>query len=125
MKINQDLKDLKDKIIEKSEILSNELIVKERSKIWQKLKEIKEEIRNSLPKNKIKITLKGGKEVDGISNVTTPYIIAQKHLKKSLLKEILVAKVTYLNKVSNIKITSLEDSEQEENCPNKEKENFE
>ena len=75
-------------------------------------------------KNKIKITLKE-KEIDGISNVTTPYIIAQKHLKKSVLKEILVAKVKYLNVVSNIKIASLEDSEQEENCSSKEKEQFE
>ena len=52
MKKTQDLKDSKDKIIEKSELIPNDHIIEARSKLWEKLKEIKEEISKSLPRTK-------------------------------------------------------------------------
>lgn len=117
--------ELNDKIAEEFNLKSNEFFIESRAKLWDKLMIEKEENSKREKKEQIKIILKEGKIIDGISNVTTPYSIAQSNLKKSILKEIIVAKVIYLKKVSNIEITSLEEPEQEENCSNKEKENFE
>ena len=103
----------------------NASFIKERAEIWDKLYSAQEEKHKSLPQEKIKITLQDGKEVEGISNVTTPYQVAEKHTKKSELKEFLVAKVTYSKKISETQIVNVEDEQQEEKCSEKPKENFE
>lgn len=103
----------------------NEFLIESRAKLWDKLKIEKEENSKKEENKQIKIILKDGKIIEGISNVTTPYAIAESNLKKSILKEIIVSKVIYLKKISNIEITSLEEPEQEENCSNKEKKNIE
>ena len=99
---------------------SNAPFIKERAELWDKLYAAQEEKNKSLPQQPIKITLPDGKEVEGTSNVTTPYNIAEKHTKKSELKEIVIAKVSYSKKVSETKIKSVEDEEQEEKCSEKE-----
>ena len=104
---------------------ANSPFIKERASLWDDLYKAQEEKNKSLPQQPIKITLPDGKEVDGTSNVTTPYNVAEKHTKKSALKEFLVAKVTYSKKVSETKIKSVEDEEQEEKCSEKPKESFE
>ena len=103
----------------------NPLFIKERAELWDKLLATQEEKKKSLPQEPIKVTLPDGKEVEGTSNVTTPYNIAEKHTKKSALKEFLVAKVTYSKKVSETKVKNVEDEEQEVQCSEKEKESFE
>ena len=102
----------------------NSPFIKERAELWDKLFAAQEEKNKSLPQEPIKITLPDGKEVDGTSNVTTPYNVAEKHTKKSVLKEFLVAKVTYTKKISETQIKSVEDEEQEEKCSDKSKESF-
>ena len=82
---------------------ANAAFIKERAELWDKLYAAQEEKNKSLPQKPIKITLPDGKEVEGTSNVTTPYNIAEKHTKKSALKEFLVAKITYSKKVSEKK----------------------
>ena len=103
----------------------NALFIKERAELWDKLFAAQEEKNKSLPQEPIKVTLPDGKEVEGTSNVTTPFDIAEKHTKKSALKEFLVAKVTYSKKVSETKVKNVEDEEQEEKCSEKEKDSFE
>ena len=103
----------------------NALFIKERAELWDKLFAAQEEKNKSLPQEPIKVTLPDGKEVEGTSNVTTPFNIAEKHTKKSALKEFLVAKVTYSKKVSETKVKSVDDEEQEEKCSEKPKETFE
>ena len=104
---------------------ANAPFIKERAEYWDKLYTAQEEKNKSLPQETIKITLPDGKEVEGTSNVTTPYQIGEKHTKKSLLKEFVVAKVIYSSKVSDTKISNIEDEEQEEKCSDKPKETFE
>lgn len=102
----------------------NAPFIKERAELWDKLFTAQEEKNKSLPQQPIKITLPDGKEVDGTSNVTSPYNAAEKHTKKSDLKEFLVAKVTYSKIISETKIKNVEDEEQEEKCSEKPKESF-
>ena len=71
----------------------NAPFIKERAELWDKLYSAQEEKNKSLPQEKIKITLQDGREIEGTSNITTPYQVAEKHTKKSDLKEFLVAKV--------------------------------
>ena len=104
---------------------ANAPFIKERSELWDKLYSAQEEKNKALPQQPIKITLSDGKEVEGTSNVTTPYNIGEKHTKKSLLKEYLVAKVYYSKKVTETSIKNVEDSEQDEKCCEKSKETFE
>ena len=103
----------------------NAPFIKERAEIWDKFYSAQEEKNKSLPQEKIKIILQDGREVEGISNVTTPYQVAEKHTKKSELKEFLVAKVIYSKKISETQVVNVEDEQQEENCSEKPKENFE
>ena len=103
----------------------NAPFIKERSELWDKLYSAQEEKNKSLPQEKIKIILQDGKEIEGISNITTPYQVAEKHTKKSELKEFLVAKVIYSKKITETQIVNVEDEQQEEKCSEKPKENFE
>ena len=103
----------------------NAPFIKERAEIWDKFYSAQEEKNKSLPQEKIKIILQDGREVEGTSNVTTPYQVAEKHTKKSELKEFLVAKVVYSKKYSETQVVNVEDEQQEENCSEKPKENFE
>ena len=103
----------------------NAPFIKERAELWDKLFQAQEEKNKSLPQEKIKITLQDGREIEGTSNVTTPYQVAEKHTKKSELKEFLVAKVLYSKKISETQIANVEDEQQEENCSEKPKEEFE
>ena len=103
----------------------NAPFIKERAELWDKFYAAQEEKNKNLPQEKIKIILQDGREVEGISNVTTPYQVAEKHTKKSELKEFLVAKVVYSKKITETQIVNVEDEQQEENCSEKPKENFE
>ena len=103
----------------------NASFIKERSELWDKLYSAQEEKNKSLPQEKIKIILQDGKEIEGISNITTPYQVAEKHTKKSELKEFLVAKVIYSKKITETQIVNVEDEQQEVKCSEKPKENFE
>ena len=103
----------------------NAPFIKERAELWDKLYAAQEEKNKSLPQEKIKIILSDGREIEGVSNVTTPYQVAEKHTKKSELKEYLVAKVTYSKKISETQVANVEDEQQEENCSEKPKEEFE
>ena len=103
----------------------NAPFIKERAELWDKLYSAQEEKNKTLPQEKIKITLQDGREVEGTSNVTTPYQIAEKHTKKSELKEFLVAKLIYSKKITETQIANVEDEAQEENCSEKPKENYE
>jgi hypothetical protein len=82
---------------------SNSPFIKERAELWDKLFAAQEEKNKSLPQELIKIILPDGKEIEGTSNVTTPYNIAEKHSKKSSLKEYLVAKIIYSKKIMKLK----------------------
>jgi threonyl-tRNA synthetase len=86
----------------------NAPFIEERAKQWDALYKIQEEKQKNLPHEKIKIILKDGKEVEGISNQTTPYEIGKAHMKNSLLKECVVAKVVYSKKYSDVVITNTE-----------------
>jgi threonyl-tRNA synthetase len=76
---------------------ANPEFLQERAKIWDSLYEKQTEKIKSLPRDKIIITLKDGKQVEGISFETTPIEIAKKNLKKSLVGELVVAKVIVIN----------------------------
>ena len=92
----------------------NASFIKERAELWDKLYAAQEEKNKALPKNPIKITLVDGTTIEGISNTTTPLDIAQKHFKKSEVKEFLIAKV-FLSKNSNVtKIVNIEEEETEQ-----------
>lgn len=69
-----------------------------RVKIWDDFYQKQEEYLKSLPREKIVITLKDGKQIDGTSFQTTPLEIAKKCIKKSLVEEFLVAKVYFYAK---------------------------
>jgi threonyl-tRNA synthetase len=75
----------------------NPEFLQERAKIWDTLYERQSEKLKSLPREKIIITLKDGKQIEGISFETTPIEIAKKNLKKSLVGDLLVAKVKFVN----------------------------
>ena len=92
---------------------SNAAFIKERAELWDKLYTLQEEKNKSLPQEKISITLSDGKVVEGTSNVTTPYMIGEKHTKKSLLKEFVVAKLVYSKKITDTEIKNTEEEEQE------------
>ena len=101
------------------------LFIKQRAELWDKLFKEKEKKLKSLPRQEIKITLLDGKEIKGISNVTTPYNIAEKYLKNPKLKDLLVSKIFYSKKISEITTKSLDEIEQEENCSKTENISFE
>ena len=103
----------------------NAPFIKERAELWDKLYSAQEEKNKSLPQEKIKITLQDGREIEGTSNITTPYQVAEKHTKKSDLKEFLVAKVLYSKKISETQIANVDEEQQEENCSEKPKEEYE
>ena len=50
----------------------NAPFIKERAELWDKLYAAQEEKNKSLPQEKIKIILSDGREIEGVSNVTTP-----------------------------------------------------
>ena len=104
---------------------SNAPFIKDRAELWDKLYAAQTDKNKTLPQEPIKITLPDGNIVDGTSNVTTPYNVAEKHTKKSVLKEFLVAKVAYSKKISETQVKNIEDEEQEEKCSEKPKESFE
>lgn len=66
-----------------------------RLKLWEAFFAKQEEYLKSLPREKIIITLKNGKQVEGTSFETTPLQIAKANLKKSLVPDFLVAKVNF------------------------------
>lgn len=67
----------------------------ERLKIWDELYAKQQEFQKSLPREKITITLRDGKQVEGISFDTSPLDIAKKYLKKSLVGDLVIAKVKF------------------------------
>jgi threonyl-tRNA synthetase len=69
--------------------------LEEREKIWAEFYQKQQEHQKSLPRDKIIITLKDGKKVEGTSFDTTPLDIAKKYLKKSLVGDLIVAKVFF------------------------------
>jgi threonyl-tRNA synthetase len=71
--------------------------LQKRSKIWDELFSKQEEFLKNLPREKIIITLKDGKLVEGISFETTPIQIAKNNIKRSLIPDLIVAKVKHLN----------------------------
>lgn len=68
-----------------------------RLKLWESFFAKQEEYLKSLPREKIIITLKNGKQVEGTAFETTPLQIAKANLKKSLVPDFLVAKVIFIN----------------------------
>ena len=90
----------------------NAPFIEERAKQWDIYYKAQEEKLKSLPKEKITITMKDGKQIEGMSNETSPYEIGKKHLKQSLMKEVLVAKVCYSKRLVSHKIVSAEEEEQ-------------
>jgi len=67
-----------------------------RLKLWEAFFAKQEEYLKSLPREKIIITLKNGKQVEGTSFETTPLQVAKGNLKKSLVPDFLVAKVLFV-----------------------------
>ena len=67
--------------------------LQKRNKIWDDLFSKQEVFLKNLPREKITITLKSGKEVEGTSFETTPLQIAKNHVKRSLIPDFIVAKV--------------------------------
>jgi threonyl-tRNA synthetase len=92
----------------------NAKFIEERAKQWEIFYKAQEEKQKNLPHEKIKITLKDGKEVEGISNESTPYEIGKAHMKNSILKECVVAKVVYSKKYTDVVITNTENEEESE-----------
>ena len=60
---------------------SNAPFIKDRAELWDKLYAAQTDKNKTLPQEPIKITLPDGNIVDGTSNVTTPYNVAEKHTK--------------------------------------------
>jgi hypothetical protein len=67
--------------------------LEEREKIWSEFYGKQQEIQKTFSREKITITLKDGKKVEATSFETTPLDIAKKYLKKSLVGDLIVAKV--------------------------------
>jgi len=67
--------------------------LEDREKIWSEFYEKQQEKQKTFPREKITITLKDGKKVEATSFETTPLDIAKKYLKKSLVGDLIVAKV--------------------------------
>jgi len=85
-----------------------------RLKIWEDLYRKQEEYLKSLPREKITITLKDGKQVEGESFETTPLDIAKKYLKKSLVPDFIAAKVKYSRKVVDLSANIVSTEAEEE-----------
>ena len=87
--------------------------LEERVKSWDEFYSQQEEYKKSLPREKIVITLKDGKQVEGLSFDTSPLDLAKKFLKKSLVGDLLAAKVRYTRKVVDLNegLISAEDEE--------------
>jgi len=92
----------------------NAPFIKERAELWDKLYAAQLEKNKALPQNPIKVTLVDGTQIDGTSNVTTPLDIAQKHYKKSEVKEFLIAKVFFAKNANVTKIVNIEEEETEQ-----------
>ena len=90
----------------------NAPFISERAKYWDTLYNAQEEKKKNLPHDKIEIIF-NEKTIEGISNETTPYEIGVKHMKKSLLKECLVAKVLYTKNITENISTNIEEEEHE------------
>ena len=92
---------------------SNPEFLKIRTQIFDKLYSQQKEYIQSLPREKITVTLKDGKKVEGTSFETTPIEIAKKSLKRSMIDDLLAAKVRYTRKVVDLSegIISAEDEE--------------
>lgn len=82
-----------DKIVGDFKLDPKPEFLQRRLKIWESLYSKQEEYLKSLPREKILITLKNGKQVEGTAFETTPLQIAKANLKKSLIGELIVAKV--------------------------------
>ena len=95
-----------------------------RMKIFDKMFETQKEYLKNVEKKPIKITLKDGKVIDGMALESTPYSIAKANLKQSVLKESIVAKVKYTNKVVDFS-KGLVDADAEEDDMNAEVFDFE
>ena len=92
--------------------VANAPFIEERGKLWDKLYAEQAEKNKSLPHDKITITLKDGKQIEGVANETTPGEIGKKHMKKSEFSEVLVAKVIYSKRITENKIVSAEEEEE-------------
>ena len=68
--------------------------LEEREKIWSEFYGKQQQIQKTFSREKITITLKDGKKVEATSFETTPLDIAKKYLKKSLVGDLIVAKVS-------------------------------
>ena len=90
----------------------NPTFIVERSKLWETFYAQQEDKMKTLPHEKIAITLKDGKEIEGVSNETSPYDVAKKHLKKSIVSDIIVAKVLYSSRITSNQIISTDEEEQ-------------
>jgi threonyl-tRNA synthetase len=86
----------------------------ERQRYFEELYAKQAEYQKTLPREKITITLKDGKQVEGQSFETSPLDIAKKYLKKSMVGDLLAAKVKYSRKVvdTNEGIIGAEDEEE-------------
>ena len=73
--------------------LTSPKFLEEREKIWSEFYSKQQEIQKTFSREKITITLKDGKKVEATSFETTPLDIAKKYLKKSLVGDLIVAKV--------------------------------
>ena len=66
--------------------MTNAPFIEERANQWDIYYKAQEEKNKSLPKEKITITMKDGKQIEGVSNETTPFEIGKKHLKQLMSK---------------------------------------
>jgi threonyl-tRNA synthetase len=98
----------------------NAEFLKLRTEVFEKLFAQQQEFFKSLPRENIVITLKDGKKVDGTSFQTTPLEIAKKCLKRSMIDDLLAAKVRYTKKIVDLS-AGLTSAEDEETSPEDEK----
>jgi hypothetical protein len=70
--------------------------LEERENIWTELYQKQQEIQKTFSRENITITLKDGKKVEATSFETSPLDIAKKYLKKSLVGDLIVAKVSII-----------------------------
>lgn len=103
---------------------SNPEFLQKRKEVFDRLYEKQKKQIQDSEKKPIKVTLKDGKQVEGIALETTPFTIASNHVKRSLVKDIIVAKVLYSNKVVDFS-KGLVDADEDLENPNKETFDFE
>lgn len=71
----------------------NPEFLKRRLDVFNELFEKQKELLKTLPREPIKITLKDGKDFEGTSFETTPWLVAEKKLPQKVRGEVLAAKV--------------------------------